>query len=313
MMEPTLEAAPTVAEETKHTLQKATLIVNTRSRQGKAAYESVVNVLREKFDLVEAHALKKPGMAPILAEKAIKAGVPLVIVGGGDGTLSACVPPFIGTDAVMGTLPLGTGNQFVRDLGLPINVIAACNALAEGKIASVDVGRINKKLFLTVATIGLTTHIAQELTADAKRRWGILVYGLVLMRALRKTHPFEITIKTGGDVKTFSSLQAVIGNGRLHGGSFPLAPDATITDGKLVIYALNSTNKWSLLRYALNLPGGKHVYLEEIPTFENSSGEITTRPVQKVTIDGETKISTPVSFDVLPKALRVIVPLDFAG
>ena len=300
-------------EYAKHDLKKAVLIVNTRSRQGKAAYSSVLKTLREQFTLVDAHAVQTPEMAPILAERAVKAGIPLVIIGGGDGTLSACVAPFIGSDSVMGTLPLGTGNQFVRDLGLPLDIHGACVALSEGKIAAVDVGKINREYFLTVATIGITTRIARELTVDAKRKWGKFVYLLALLPALRKTKPFQITIKANGESRTFQSLQAVIGNGRFHSGPFPLAPDASITSGKLVVYALEGTSRWNLLRYVLSLPGGNQVHLQEIACFETSEAEITSRPIQKATVDGETHLLTPLKVRSLPGALRVIVPQNFNG
>ena len=307
---PTESSSPT-AEGEKHTLKKAALIVNTKSRQGKAAYRSVLEALQSRFDLVEAHAVKNPESVPALVANAVKSGLPLVIVGGGDGTLSACVQPFIGSDSVMGTLPMGTGNQFIRDLGLPNKPVEACIALAEGKIAAVDVGVINGSPLLTVATIGVTTRIARELTTDAKRKWGRFVYVLALLPALRKARPFEISIKADGNTTVFKSLQAVIGNGRYHCGPFPLSPDATITDGKFVVYALDGVSKWDLIRFALHLPGGNHVHMQQIHTFETAEGEISASPIQRVTIDGETHLKTPVHFKVLPGALRVIVPLNF--
>ena len=294
--------------------KQAVLIVNTKSRRGQEWFHQVKSTLQEsELQLVDAKALRRPSDVKTSVQAAITKCIPLVIVGGGDGTLSAVAKFFVDSHSTMGVLPLGTGNQFARDLGIEANIEASCRVLTEGRIARVDMGIAGDDYFLNVATVGLTTRIAEELTVEAKRRFGRFVYALALARALRRVRPFLATLTMPEGVQTLRTVQIVIGNGRFHAGPFPLAPDAKITDGKLVVYALATTNRWGLLKYALNLPGGHHVELEEVAAFETTEIALETTPSERVTVDGEIPFRTPIRLGIAPKALSVMVPHDFTG
>jgi len=295
--------------------KQAALIINTKSRIGQTSSEDAANQLRSRgIELTEVHALRHPQELTSIVQKTIMLRIPLVIVGGGDGSLSSVVKYFVGSDSVLGVLPLGTGNQFARDLHIPCNISGACDVIADGKTEAVDLGILNKtEYFLNVATIGLTTLIAEELTGEAKRRLGRAVYLVALFHALARVRPFRVKITTADGVQEFKTLQVVIGNGRYHAGRFPLAPDATITDGKLVVYALLDVSWWGLCRFALNLPGGHHVELNQVTAIETDSGSLETAPIKRVTVDGETNLRTPVSFGIVPGALKVRVPQTFIG
>src|SRR5262249_46538641 len=158
--------------------------------------------------------------------------------------------------STLGVLPLGTGNQFARDLCIPADVESACRIISAGHSARVDVGTKGDDYFLNVATVGLSTRGAEDLTTRAKRKWGRVGYVFALIQALRRVRPFTATLTTDQGTRSFRTLQVVIGNGKFHAGPFPLAPEARITDGKLVAYVLSDISRWGLLRYALSLPGG---------------------------------------------------------
>ncbi len=294
------------------TKQRAVVLVNTKSRRGKEWYPSVLETLpKHGVEIVKAMPFTDPKRLVSEVKAAIAAEAPLVVVGGGDGTMSSVARLFIGSKSVMGVLPLGTGNQFARDLCINADVETACEVIGTGKVQGVDVGFAGSDHFLNVATVGLTTLIAQELTNDAKRRFGRFVYVFALVRAIRKLRPFHAKLTTPEHTLEFDTIQVVIGNGKYHAGPFPLAPDAKITDGSLVVYALASRSRWELLRFALHLPGGHHVDLVEVPTFHTSGGKLETSPIEKVTVDGEIAEKTPLTFGTRPHALRVLVPQDF--
>jgi YegS/Rv2252/BmrU family lipid kinase len=294
--------------------QRAALIVNTRSRRGGEWFQAARQALRAHgINITKEHAVRNPAQITTEVRDAIRQGFPLVVVGGGDGTLSSVVRYFVGTESVLGALPLGTGNQFARDLGIAADVETACDVIANGVAAHVDLGIAGNDYFLNVATVGLTTRIAEELTVDAKRRFGRLVYAVALLRALRRVRPFHVRLTLPHGVHEFDTLQVVVGNGRFHAGPFPLTPGATITDGLLVAYVLNATDRTAILRFALNLPGGHHVDLDSVPTFETTEAMLEATPVQRVTVDGEIVFKTPIRFGIEPRALRVMAPADFAG
>jgi len=287
----------------------AVLIVNTKSRRGRDLFSTAKSILEaEGIHLIHAWAINRPKEVLTKTREAVTQGIPLVIVGGGDGTLSEVVGSFIGSGSILGVLPLGTGNEFARDLGIDPDVKTACHVLISGRVMEVDVGRVDDSYFLNVATVGLTTRIAEGLRSDEKKRFGRLAYVFALARALTRVRPFRVMLTLPDGVHSFETLQVVVGNGRYHAGPFPLAPNATITDGTLTAYAVATTSRWGLLRFALKLPGGHHVDLDEVPAFTAASMKLETTPSQRVVADGEIKYRTPISFGIAPKSLRVMAP-----
>ena len=258
--------------------------------------------------LIEAKAFRHPRALPEAVESHIAHGVRLIIVGGGDGTFSSVARFFAHKETVLGVLPLGTGNAFARDLGIEPDVEAASKVLIEGKVAHVDMGRIEGRSFLNVATIGLTTRIAQSLDSGLKKHWGRAVYAVSVFKALCKIRPFRVKLTFPDGEHEFDSLQVVIGNGRLHAGPFPVSPDAHLDSGFLSVYALASRRKSDFFRMAIRLFGGHHVDLPEVKAFRVREGRIDAQPPQRLVVDGEMSKPTPAEFKVLPHALRVVVP-----
>jgi diacylglycerol kinase family enzyme len=319
---------------------RTALVVNARSRSGQAQYREAIAALSARGITLDEHIqVNNPAHLVGTVRGIVKRKAQLVIVGGGDGSLSSVLPCFVGHETVMGVLPLGTGNQFARDLGISADISSACDVIVSGKVSCVDLGMVNDRLFLNVATVGLTTLIAQSLTAPAKKKFGRAVYVFALASALTRVRPFRLTMSivpppavtkavppdvnapqaTAPEMldmptprtETIQTMQIVIGNGRFHAGPFPLAPDASITDGRLVVYAIAGASRWKLLKMALNLPGGRQVMLDDVHAYNAVEGTVVTSPHQRVTVDGEVALRTPLSFRVVPKALRVLTPESF--
>ena len=294
--------------------RRAVLIVNTKSRRGQEWFDQAQKELKDHGIEIE-RAARFSKIEDLLREarEAIERGVPLIVAGGGDGTFNALSDLFVGKDAVLGLLPLGTGNSLARDLGINADVTQACEVIAKGKIQEIDLGYVNGTHFVNVATIGLTTRIAQNLTNDMKKRLGRFVYAVAIWRAMRRSRSFRATLETEHGRREFDCLQFVIGNGRFHAGPFPIAPDASITSGKLNIYAVEGRNKWALVRYALSLPGGHFTALAEVFSEKCDGGKLTTVPSKQATVDGEVCARTPLEFRSVPKGMRVVVAADWEG
>ena len=291
---------------------RATLYFNSRSRLGAVGLDQARHLLTSGgIVVVNSKVFSNTQELARTVENDVRHGMPLIIVGGGDGTMSAVAQSLPGNQSVLGVLPVGTGNSFARDLGINVNIESACDAILNGRVSNVDVGKIGGRRFLNVATIGLSTQIALGLQPQEKQVLGRAAYVLSLCRAILTTRPFRVRLELASGVYEFESLQVVIGNGRFHAGPFPVAPDASITGGWLSIYALASGSKAAFLKLAINRLGGNRLKFDEVKSFRAHWGRLTTQPVRRITLDGETCLRTPASFSIAAHSLRVMTPLEF--
>jgi diacylglycerol kinase (ATP) len=148
--------------------RRALLLINQHARRGGEAIDAALAVLAAGGVEVEEHDYPKKDPIPD-AIRARAGAFDCVIVGGGDGTLHAAAPALVETG-----LPLGTGNDMARSLGIDPDPVAATRMIAAGQTRAVDLGEVNGHLFGNVASIGLSVELAQGLTAATKRRWGRL-------------------------------------------------------------------------------------------------------------------------------------------
>ncbi len=292
--------------------RRGVLLVNTKSRHGAEWFQLVrEHLVTEGFELEHARSFRNPRDLPRAVAQAIRDGCPFVIVGGGDGTFSAVAHLFARKDAVMGVMPMGTGNAFARDLGIPATIQGACDVIVNGKLARVDMGLVGVREFVNLVTVGLSVRIARGLDDQSKRRLGKAVYVGSLIRALASVEPFQVRLELPGGTHEFESLQVVIGNGRFHAGPFQIAPDASITSGWLSIYALASPRKSAFFKLALHMMVGGQLNMDEVKVFRAQSGCLKTVGPKRVTVDGETCMGTPVEFGIAHGVLRVAVPNEF--
>ena len=291
----------------------AVLLVNTRALKGAEWLDEAKQKLTEAgINLTASEGFSKaPELFKRAQEEAGRGA--LVIVGGGDGTMSAVANILAKTGSTMGVLPLGTGNAFARDLGIPTDLDKAIDVLISGRPEEVDLGVCEGKYFVNVVTIGLTTTVAKTLTVPLKRRFGRFVYGIALFKALRQTKPFLARIETEHGVTEINTIELVIGNGRYHAGPLPLSPTAAITSGSLRLYAVEAGSTAGLIKYALLLPTGLQGILKTVHSENTVGGTITAIPAQSVVVDGEVAQKTPIRFSIDPLALKVMVPTSFKG
>jgi len=199
--------------------RRAALIVNTKSRKGQAAFRDACRLLGAAgIELVIRKAVKDPAHLPDEVRKAVVAGVPMVIVGGGDGSISSSIDHVVGKDIVFALLPLGTANSFARTLGIPLNVEGAVRAITTGRVKRIDLGMIGTDYFANCAAIGLSPLIAKSVPHGLKKwlgRPGYLAWAALQMARFK---PFRLAIRHRGEVETLDALEVRIANGRFHRG-----------------------------------------------------------------------------------------------
>src|SRR3546814_770356 len=180
----------------------------------------------------------------------------MVVVGGGDGTLHSVAPALVERRLPLGILPLGTANDLARTLELPIDPAAAARVVVAGRTRRLDLGDVNGYPFFNVASVGFSADLARGLTADAKRRWGIVGYGIAALRLLAQSRPFAVAIDHDGRIEEVKTVQVSVGNGRFYGGSMTVETNAQPDDGKLDVYSLEVPHWWHLLALAPSLRRG---------------------------------------------------------
>lgn len=282
--------------------------MNRRARNGGAALAPALDILRARgAEVVEHHCA--PGQTPAEAILS-RAAEPFtaVVLGGGDGTLNAAAPALLSTGLPFGILPLGTANDLARSLGIGPDLEAAARVIAAGHVRRIDLGTVNGIPFFNVASIGFSAELAQELTAESKRRWGKLGYAIAAFRLLRRLRPFTAWITQEGRVRKIRSIQLSVGNGRHYGGGMTVADHAAPDDGKLDVYSLEVDHWWRLLALLPALRRGTHRHWKDVRAFPAQSCAVATKRPMPVNTDGELTTRTPAMFRLLPGCVSVFAP-----
>lgn len=292
-----------------HRERTAVLIVNARSRYGARHFYRIYDALQRRgIEVVAAYPVRDPSRLPEVTRRAICQGPHLVVVGGGDGTISAVADAFVGTDAVIGIVPLGTGNSTARTLGIPPSINRAVDALLHGEVTEVDLGKIDDDYFVNVVSVGLTAETARRTPDWLKKYIGIVAYLLTGAVVFLRHRPFHCCLQTADGRQVIANVhQVVIANGRYFGATV-VSPEASIRDGLLTVQIIEEVGFWSLvvrlLRYLVlrrtDLPGARYFSVSDI--------SIDADPPQYIDIDGEAIVHTPAHISVVPRALKVLLP-----
>jgi YegS/Rv2252/BmrU family lipid kinase len=289
----------------------AALVINAASRRGREAFEPACRLLLENgVDLSAAYRVRRPKQLPKIVAAEIARGRKLVIVGGGDGTVTMVSRYFMGGDSVLGLLPLGTGNSFAQGLGLPLDLPGAVAAIARGKTAAVDLGIVNGRTFANFTTLGLSTAVARETKPLLKRMLGPIAYVVTGILLAGRHKAFDCRIDADDGTHRFRTHQLVIANGRVFGVT-PLHPDAKVDDGLLTVFAVPGATRSQIRRTWLALLAGRQADLSEALFIHSRQLMLETRPRRSIDMDGEIVTRTPATFSVARRALRVIVPESF--
>lgn len=287
--------------------RRVLLIINTKARSGAEAHDNV----RAKFEAAGLDVRRARTETADDIPKAIRAAageVDAVVIGGGDGTISRAGLALMETGLPLGVLPLGTANDLARTLGLPEDPGAAADVILAGVRRRIDLGTANDRPFFNVASIGLSSDLARELSAGLKKRWGRLGYALAAIRALSKARRFSAWVTEDGQTRRTKTLQIAVGNGVFYGGGTKVATDAAIDDGHLDLYSLETSDVLKLALMLRTFRTGAHGAWHEVQTARGTEFEIRTTKPKEVNADGELITKTPVTLKVHPEAVTVYVP-----
>jgi YegS/Rv2252/BmrU family lipid kinase len=294
--------------ETKSVPRRAVLIVNAHSRKGQKLFDQVKEKLEAAgVDLIAAHAVHDPSMLAGTVREAVKDGAPMVIVGGGDGSMSGTVDELVGSDCVFAVLPLGTANSFARTLDLPLTLDGAVEAIATGRLRRIDLGMIDDDYFANAASIGLSPLIGETVPHRLKKYLGRIGYLAWAVRCFFGLRPFRLIITDEHGEHRMWSTEVRVLNGRYHGG-VELTENTDVDSGDIIIQAVTGRSltrliwDWYAKFFKLR---SRDAHTED---FRGHEMTLDTRPHHAISIDGEVLARTPVKVRIAANALQVVVP-----
>ncbi|PAZ00677.1 MAG: diacylglycerol kinase [Spartobacteria bacterium AMD-G4] len=256
---------------------------------------------------VPMHLTSEAGDARQIAAQAVRDGVEVIIAAGGDGTLNEVINGIGHAPVRLGILPVGTMNVFATEIGIPLgNLEAAWKVIEQGKVISVDLPRANDTHFIQLAGVGLDAEVVRKTTADSKRALGPLSYLLTLVQVAAHKPPHILLEAEGGRLRKGSF--ALIGNGRLYGGPFPVFKRANLQDGLLDVLVFENQSHWDVVRYFQAIAFGTHPELPDVEYFQTSSLKVTSSGDVPVELDGEIAGMLPCVFSIESQKLLVIAP-----
>lgn len=316
----TAQGLTTLPTETVHA------IVNPVAGSGRPAraWPAVRRRLESLGLRVEEVHTTEPGAGIALARQLVERGARELLVIGGDGTVNEVVNGCVDAQGqpigpvTLTIVPCGTGRDFPRLFGI-VRPEQAVDLLRYGQRCRVDIGAIRfracdgssrQRYFVNMADIGLGAETAAWVSQSTKQLGGFLAYLVGAMRTILRHRPAELAIEIEGTtVFRGPALMVALANGRFHAGGMRIAPMASVTDGKLEVFALRHVSRFALLGSLLPaVYRGTHL---GHPAVEHwTARRVTVRSVEPVRIetDGEVVGTTDVEAWVAPKALSLRVP-----
>jgi len=284
-------------------------VLNRHSRRSAREQGRILELLRAHAVRVAAfHVVENSTELARCLRRAAKAGAPVVIAGGGDGTMAHAVDALAHRKTALGVLPLGTGNNFALSLGLdPHDLDAAVATIARGHTARIDLGRVNGRYFGNFATVGISSEIAGATPTSVKRWGGPLAYGIAALRPLLTHRAFRARIRWKRGRLDLCTQDIIVANGRFF-GTTPVTPDASLADGRLALFVNEDRSALGAIRTYTALGLRAQAKLPHAHAVTAKAFTIDARAKQWISLDGSVFEKTPARFRVAREALRVFVP-----
>ncbi|MEO5859337.1 MAG: diacylglycerol kinase family protein [Pyrinomonadaceae bacterium] len=290
------------------------VIVNAGS--GSVLEDETAQSLRERFVAfgirAEVHLAHSGKDIVRLAREAAENEADLIIAGGGDGTISTVAIEASAAGKTLGILPLGTLNNFSKDLGIPQDLNAAVRVIAEGEVRQIDLAEVNGRIFINNSSIGLYPKIVvrreQQQEKLGRGKWAAAFWAS--LRVFRISPFLKVAIELDGKTFERKTPFVFVGNNEYEMDMYNIGRRPSLEGGKLSLYFLHREGRWGLLMLLWKTVTGGLKQWKDFEAVETEHVTIRARRRRiRVAFDGETDIMRPpLEYRIRPKALKVIVP-----
>ena len=303
-----------------HAKPSTFVLVNPAAGRGRrrARVEQYLALLKRHLGPFEPAITSRAGEETNLFDRALSESIDCIVAVGGDGTWSAAADRIVASgrrDVALGLLPSGTGNDFGKSLGIRHERAEdVARAIAERTTTTIDVGRVGGRHFLNVIGMGFDIAVIDDAAKTPLLR-GDLLYRFCALRQLFFFPGREIEIEPhGGKATRLRTLMLTISNANYFGGSFHIAPRASLTDGLLDAVLIRDAGPLTRARLFSTVSKGRHEGDPHIVASQAPSFTIRVEGPLRYEADGEVfAASSPLTVESVPRALCVCVPLTDTG
>jgi YegS/Rv2252/BmrU family lipid kinase len=295
--------------------RRAVLILNPNAGRGRAGASSVVETfcarVRSHGIAVEVAPTKGPNDAARLAEEAVRAGATDVVVRGGDGTVHDAIQGLVGASARLLVWPAGTANVLARQMSLPSGAKEAAEILARGNLRRITLGCATiertgeRRYFFMLAGVGLDASVVRHVRPNLKRRVGEAAFWYAGLGHLAHWTPREFTVEIDGE--HMPATYAAIGKAPWYGGGLKITPRARLDAPTFEVCVVNIHSRLRYLRLlGAAMRDGAHEGTRGV-TFLTAT-RVRCDGDADVQADGELIGSLPMTFEIVPEGIEIIVP-----
>jgi diacylglycerol kinase (ATP) len=288
----------------------ARVIINPAAGKDQPILKTLNAAFRSAGTDWDINITKKRGDGTRLARQAVDAGADVVVVHGGDGSVMEVASGLLGTNVPLAIVPGGTANVMSRELGIPADLVEASTLIVnrEAHVRKVDMGRVGDHYFLLRAGMGLEAAMIEAADREMKDRLGLLAYAFSALQELASPQIAKYHFILDGQEDHAEGLACLVANsGNIGAAGISMVPGMDVSDGMLDVIVVTNSDLPSLLALAASVVGG----LENAPALQHwrvKKVSIRSEPPQNVQVDGEILEKTPVDIEVIPHAVKIIVP-----
>lgn len=291
------------------THENGVVIYNPTAGRGTGAqlFAEAQRLLGKNFEWIPT---RRPGHAEELAKEAATR-YKLIVAMGGDGTVGDVCRGIVGADATLGILPVGTGNDLARNLGLKLELAESVATILGGAVRKIDVGTINGKTFINNCGTGFDAQVMKTMNTKVRHLKGYPAFLWAILQTLPTYQPFTLTMEyeNAEGVQRFTEKALLVSalNGKMYGGGMIAAPFAEMDDGHLDVLVISAVSKFALLPLIGQVRAGNHLTHPAVKMLKVRKFSMQTIPPQPINIDGDVSGLTPAIVEVKPNCLKVMV------
>jgi len=282
------------------------------TEETRAQEEKVIAALRAAGANAEVRSVEGHQLAQAARDAATQPGVDAVVAAGGDGTQSAVAGALAGTGMTMGVLPLGTLNHFAKDLNIPQTLEESAFIIATGPPRTVDVARVNGRVFVNNSSIGVYPHVVrkrdqmQETLGHGK--WYAML--LAVLGLFRRFPQIRLKLEVNGETFEHKTPFVFIGNNVYDIELLNMGQRKQLDGGQLCLYYTHRTGRIGMFRLALRALFNRLRQDKDFNAVCSRNVWIDSRHKRlNVSMDGEVEhLESPLHYEIWPGALKVLAP-----